>query len=92
MSVVTRFHRDGYERIQDVEDIIERNKRRQNEPQDRKSSFRHIAEIPNIFIEKWMREEWARGNVSLKWADKEMDAIVERKLQDPDWKFLRTDK
>ena len=90
MTVQTRFRRDGYERIQDVEDIIERNKRRQNEPQDRKSSFRHIAEIPNIFIEKWMREEWARGNVNLKWSDKEMDRIVERKLKDPDWKWLRT--
>ena len=91
MSVVTRFHRDGYERIQDVEDIIERNKRRQSEPQDRKSSFRHIAEIPNIFIEQWLREAWQSGNHGIKWTSPEFDALVEKKLRDPDWKWLRAD-
>ena len=92
MSVQTFFHREGYERRQDVEDIIERNKRLQKEPQSRKSSFRHIASIPNIFMEKWLREEWERGNHGLKWSSPEMDKLVERKLKDPDWKFLRTDK
>ena len=92
VSVKTILRRDGYERWQDVESIIENNKRLQNEPQDRKSSFRHIASIPNIILEKWMREEWARGNRTLKWCGPEMDALVAKKLQDPDWAFLRTDK
>lgn len=92
MSVVTRFHREGYERWQDVEAIIENNKKLQNESQDRKSSFRHVASIPNIIMEKWLREEWERGNHGLKWCGPEMDALVAKKLKDPDWRWLRTDK
>ena len=92
MSVTTRFHREGYERWQDVEDIIERNKKLQNEEQSRKSNFRHSASIPNIFIEKWLREEWERGNAGLKWSSPEFDQLVAKKLRDPDYAFLRTDK
>jgi hypothetical protein len=95
-NVSTRLHKEGdgfiAERIQDVEPILENNKRLQNEPQDRKSSFRHIASIPNIFIERWLNEEYARGNVDIKMFGPEMDKIVEQKLKDPDWKWLRTDK
>jgi hypothetical protein len=96
MSLLKQFHRDGdkvvVELEQDVEDVLERNKRRQNEPQSRKSSFRHIAEIPCIFINRWLNEEYERGNVDIKVFGPEMDALVDRKLKDPDWKFLRTDK
>lgn len=92
MSVQTRFHREGYERWQDVEAIIENNKRLKNESQSRKSSFRHIASIPNIFIEKWLREAWESGNHGLKWCSPEMDALIAKKLRDPDYAFLRTDK
>lgn len=92
MTVLTKFHREGYERWQDVEDIIENNKRLQNESQRRDVPFRHVASIPNIIIEKWMREEWERGNRALKWCGPDMDALVERKLKDPDWRWLRTDK
>jgi uncharacterized protein YaiL (DUF2058 family) len=93
VSTKTVFHREGYERVQDVEDIIENNKRLQNEAQDRKSNFRHVASIPVIFIEKVLREQWARGNVSLKWSSPEFDAIIKKELLDnPDYAFLRTDK
>jgi hypothetical protein len=30
--------------------------------------------------------------VDIKVFGPEMDALVDRKLKDPDWKFLRTDK
>jgi hypothetical protein len=85
-------HSITVERVQDVEDIIENNKRLQNEPQSRKSSFRHIASIPNIFLERWLNEELARGNTTIRIFGPEMDALVARKLKDPDWKWLRTDK
>jgi hypothetical protein len=91
VSVKTIYHADGYERWQDVGDIIENNKRLQNESQDKKSDFRHIASIPNIFIERWLREEWERGNVGLTMFGEEMDKLVARKLKDPDWAWLRTD-
>lgn len=92
MAVITRFHREGYERWQDCEQVVEHNKRLQNEPQSRKSSFRHIASIPNIFIEKILREQWARGNVNLKWSSPEFNAIIKKEIIDnPDYAFLRVD-
>lgn len=95
MSVTTRLHADGrnitVERVQDVEDILELNKVRQNEPQSRSSDFRHIASVPNIFLERWLNEEHARGNTMLRLWTPEFDKLVEQKLKDPDWRFLRTD-
>lgn len=90
----TIFHGDGkqfaIERVQDVEDIIKDNKRLQGESQ-RSDWGRHVARIPNIFLEQWLNEEHARGNVSITLFGPEMDALVERKLKDPEWKFLRVD-
>ncbi len=91
----TEYHKEGRDltinRVQDVEPILENNKRLQLEPQSRHSSFRHIASIPAVILEKWFNEELARGNVNLKWGGKEFDRIIARKLKDPDWKFLRVD-
>lgn len=96
-DVLTRIHVDRsedkftWERVQDVEPIIERNKQLQNIEQ--KSDWgRHVATIPNIFLEQWLNEEWGRGNASLRMFTQEFDALVQKKLQDPDWRFLRTDK
>lgn len=97
MTLETRFHTDAsedsitVESVQDVEAIIERNKMLQGI--DQKSDWgRHVATIPNIFLERWLNEEHARGNVGLRLHTREFDALVQRKLQDPDWRFLRTDK
>ena len=96
-EIVTRAHYDAgeraltFERIQDVGDIIERNKALQSEPQ--KSDWgRHIASIPNIFLEQWLNEEWRRGNRSIRLFSADFNKLVARKLRDPDWRFLRTDK
>lgn len=75
---------------QDVEDIVERNKALQNEPQ--KSDWgKHVATVPNNILLQWLNEEYARGNVNIKLFDDEFNRIVERKLKDHDWLFLRTD-
>lgn len=77
-------------RTQDVEPILDLNKELRAIQQ--KSDWgRHIATIPNVIIERWLNEEWERGN-PMRMGGAEFDAMVERKLQDPDWKFLRTDK
>ncbi len=76
---------------QDVEDIIENNKRLRNEPQ-RSDWGRHIASIPCNILNQWLNEEYAKGNVNLKLFDEEFNKIVDRKLKDHDWLFLRTDK
>jgi hypothetical protein len=79
------------ETVQDVEPILERNHALRGKPQ--KSDWgRHIACIPNVILVKWLNEEYARGNVGLRLYSKEFDALVAKKLNDPDWKFLRVDK
>jgi hypothetical protein len=94
MTVITRLILDGRDLLvhthQDAEDIIERNKVLQTMPQ-RADWGRHIATIPNNILLVWLNEEWARGNTTLKLFGPEFDALVARKLRDPDWRFLRTD-
>jgi hypothetical protein len=41
---------------------------------------------------KWLDEEHARGNTNLRLFTPEFDAIVRKKLYDPDFAFLRVDK
>lgn len=93
-EIVSRDHFDGRtiirERVQDVEPILEHNKALRSIEQ--KSDWgRHVASIPNVILERWFNEEYARGNVSLRLFTKEMDEIVARKLKDPEWAYLRTD-
>lgn len=96
MSVQTSLHIDEsaqsftFQRSQDVEDIIEANK--QAAAQSQISDWgKHVARIPNIFLEQWLNEEYARGNVGLRLFTPEFDRVIARKLQDPDWRFLRVD-
>lgn len=97
-DVHTRFHLDPsddgkltIQRVQDVESILEHNKVLRSTPQ--KSDWgRHIACIPNVIIEKWLNEAWARGNTSLKPFTKEFDELTAKKLRDPDWAYLRVDR
>ena len=96
MSVHTSLHIDEsarsftFKRSQDVEDIIEANKQAAAQPQA-SDWGRHVARIPNIFLEQWLNEEYARGNVSLRLFTPEFDRLIARKMQDPDWRFLRVD-
>jgi hypothetical protein len=76
------------ERIQDVEPILERNKALQTIPQ--KSDWgRHVASIPCVIIEKWMNEE---GVDLLRMSGEEFARFIRKKINDPDWRHLRTDK
>jgi hypothetical protein len=95
MSVDFRFHRDGekvaVEHIQDVEPILEHNKRLRGEEQ--KSNWgRHVASIPNVIYVQWLNEQHAKGNTSLRMFTPEFDLVVQKKLEDPEWAYLRTDK
>jgi hypothetical protein len=79
------------EHVQDVEPILAWNKesRRDDQPSD---WGRHVARIPNVIYVQWLNEEHARGNTSLRLFTPEFDDIVQRKLEDPAWAYLRTDK
>ena len=73
---------------QDCEPIIERNKALRGLPQ--KSDWgRHIASIPNGVLLKWMLEEGVPvyGMPAHEW-----DRFLRKKLSDPEWRDLRTDK
>ncbi len=78
------------EHVQDVEDILEWNKQSRSEKQH-SDWGRHVARIPNVIMMRWLNEEWAKGNTTIRLFGPEMDALVERKLKDPEWAYLRTD-
>ena len=94
MTVQARFHRDGknvaVEHVQDVEPILEWNKEARRDEQ-RSDWGRHVARIPNVIYVKWLDEQHAKGNTSLRMFTPEFDEIVQKKLQDPEWAYLRTD-
>lgn len=91
MSTLAHIHLDAdgdrftVEHAQDVEAILDRNKALQSQPQ-RSDWGRHIATIPNVVLVKWMNEEGA--NV-LAMSGEEFGAFIRRKLDDPDWRYLR---
>lgn len=90
--VHNRFHQHGdgsftYERVQDVEPILDQNKRWQNEPQKKSEVMgHHIATIPNIIIDKWAKEEGANLMAMNKY---EADKFLRKKLADPDYRWLK---
>ncbi|NEU94811.1 hypothetical protein [Bradyrhizobium uaiense] len=93
----TRFHLDSngqdlaIESIQDVEPILQWNQEARRDEQ-RSDWGRHVARIPNVIYVKWLNEEHARGNINLRLFTEEFDQIVQKKLQDPEWIYLRTDR
>jgi hypothetical protein len=76
---------------QDVEPILARNARLRAQPQ-RGEWGRHVASIPNVILLKWLNEEHARGNSGLRLFTREFDALIARKLADPNWRYLRAGK
>lgn len=94
MTVQTLYHPGGkeitIERVQDVEPILEHNKALRTIEQ-RSDWGRHVASVPNVILEKWLNEEWERGNIHMQFGSEEFYSMVERKLQDPAYKAFRVD-
>ena len=74
--------------VQDCDEILDQNKILREQTQ--KSDWgRHIAQVPNVIITKWLNEEWAKGNTHLRPFTKEFnETVVKKKLQDPNYKYL----
>lgn len=72
-------------RVQDVEPILEENKRLQNSGDGYSPGrqMRRVASIPHAVVEQWMRE-----GVSI--FDKNAMPEIRRRLNDPENLFLRT--
>jgi len=75
--------------MQDVEPILEANKR-ERQVEQRHDCMRKIASIPNVVLLGWLYDEHKRGNTGLRLFSPEFNEIVGRKLRDPDWVALRT--
>ncbi|GLH77494.1 hypothetical protein SSBR45G_24020 [Bradyrhizobium sp. SSBR45G] len=95
LSIRPHLDQDGtrlvIEHVQDVAPILDWNSDARREEQH-SDWGRHVARIPNVIYVKWLNEEYARGNTRLRLFTPEFDAIVQQKLSDPDWAYLRTDK
>jgi hypothetical protein len=96
-GVLVRSHFDSngsdltIEHVQDVESILEWNKQSRSDEQHGDWG-RHVARIPSVIYVKWLDEEFARGNTALRLFTPEFDEIVQKKLSDPEWAYLRTDR
>lgn len=78
---------------QDVEPVLEQNKALRSESQAGHDGARLIADIPAVILVRWLNEEHACGNVHLRLFTREFnETVVRRKLQDPEWKYLRCDR
>ena len=78
--------------VQDVEPILASNKEERSESGAGTEWARKMAVIPNIVALQWFYEEHQRGNTSLRMYGEEWDRLQWKKLNDPDWAYLRTDK
>lgn len=93
-EVIARIHLDSdgdrftLEHVQDVETILERNAALRRERQQ-SDWGRHIASIPNVILLRWMTED---GVNLLGMPSEEWGRYIKKKLDDPDWRFLRVDK
>ena len=72
---------------QDAQDIVDANKRRFNDYGDKLSvgkrgDFHKVASIPSTVMEQWIKE--TNGAIL------DDPKILAAKLNDPDWKFLKT--
>ena len=90
---VTYFHKDpvtgliGIENTQDVTDIVERNKRIQNDGTDGWSpskDLKHVASVPLGILHQWAIEAGVPLN------SKAMGEIIKKRLNDPDYAAFRT--
>jgi hypothetical protein len=73
---------------QDTRNIIKHNKERQNNDEYKragiKSDHYHFARVPNIVLMEWKRK------YNIDWNRKEDLPRIEKLLNSPDYKYLRT--
>lgn len=91
MGLRTRLHTDALtgaltvERSQDVTAILSANRALANDGDGYSPSreLRRVASIPLVVVEQWMAE-------GIDLFDPACRAAVRRRLNDPDWRWLRT--
>lgn len=92
---VTQYYHDdektgkwAIETVQDMEPFLELNKALQNQPDYSKNGIKrewwHVARIPVLVQQKWLSED------GIDIYKKEHWPRVKKKLNDPEWRYLRT--
>ena len=75
------------ESVQDVEPILEMNKelaKTEHQAKGIKNSWWHAASVPNLIIEKWLKED------GIDFFNQDHWPAIKRKLNSPEWRYLRT--
>ena len=88
----TYFHIDqdgkiGIEEVQDVTQIVEANKRAQNDGTDGwtpSKDMKHVACIPLCILHQWALDAGVNIN------SKEMGEVIKKRMNDPDFAAFRT--
>lgn len=80
---------------QDIGVILEANKRDQNDSDFNngytpEGDMKHVARVPLVVWQHWWKDECKRRGKQIPIYGKEMQAVIRKKLNDPDNKFLRT--
>lgn len=94
----TKIHADGTVEVyreQDVENIIEANKRDQVDSNfkngfSESGDMKHVARVPLIVWEQWWMEACKHHGRNIPYYGREMNEFSRQKLNDPDNRFLRT--
>ena len=95
-GIVSEFHYDDLtdktiiNRVQDAEPIVENNKRLQlsSDGYTPSRDMRHVASIPLVIWERWNSE--TSGKLMSGMDRKEKALFLRRKLNDPEFRWLRT--
>jgi hypothetical protein len=95
-EIVSRVHHDHadrtftWERVQDVEPVLDLNRHLSEQKQTRTDGLRHYANIPAIFVEKWLNEFYERSGRLLRFPSNEFDEeIADKKLRDPENAWMK---
>lgn len=89
-GISTYFIRDpvtgdvAHQSVQDVTEVIERNKSAQNESVNKRSEMWPVATVPFCILHQWAQD----AGVSMN--DKAFGEVVKKKLNDPDFRAFRT--
>lgn len=97
-GVVTTMHEDAatgdqtFHVTQDVEGIIDDNKRGQNSGHDgynKDRSMRHFAEVPFAIVHKWMMEDGLPPRTYFTMSKDQKEKYIYQKMRDPNYTYLR---
>src|SRR5262245_31795988 len=90
-KIFHRLHDGGWahETVQDVQPFLDANKEAQDhcDPDSPSGELRLVARIPPIFAQKWFNDD----GIDIWSPDPDMQRAVDRKLNDPEYRWLRTD-